>query len=316
MGVVRNKPEYPAPDDTRLARLAGRQHGVVGRRQLQAMGYTRHAIHSRLATGRLHRLHRGVYAVGHTRLTARGRWMAAVLACGPQAALSHRAAAALHGLRAVGSGAVDVTATRKHRQAGIRCHQVRRLDPRDITVVDGIPVTTVERTLLDLAETLNPRRLRETLEQTQRERKLSWGRIDALIARSLGRHGIAPLNAALALLRDEPPVVRSPLEVRFLSLVREAGLPEPLTNAMVDGIEVDFFWPAHNAVVQLDGWKFHRSKRTWEEDRAKDARLVIAGRRVVRFTHDRVNGHPAAVVAEVSALLPDEPWPPRARSGP
>src|ERR1700758_784652 len=142
---MQSKRLYPAPDDTPLAKLASKQHGMVSRAQLLRRRYTRHAIETRLGTGRLHCIYRGVYAVGHTKLTVRARWMAAVLACGEAAALSHQDAAALHGLLKVDSGDIHVTAPTRHNIDGIHCHFARSIHSRDVTKIHGIPVTTLER---------------------------------------------------------------------------------------------------------------------------------------------------------------------------
>lgn len=315
---MQSKPLHAAPDDTRLAELAAIHHGVVGYRQLLELGYSRHAITRRAATGRLHRIHRGVYAVGHPKLSLTGRWMAAVLACGggPRpAVLSHHDAATLHDLRRVGSGQIHVTATSRHNIAGIHCHYVRALDAEDRVVVDGIPVTGVERTLLDLAEILSRQRLRTMLEQTQRQDKLNLEALDAVIARNRGRRGIKPLGEAMNELTDEPAWTQSELEDRFRELVRNHDLPVPRTNVFVEGELVDAVWPEHNVVVEVDGWKFHRSKRSFEDDRRRDAKLVVCGWRVVRFTDKRVRQEPAAVARELSELLRAAPSPRPARSG-
>jgi very-short-patch-repair endonuclease len=300
--------EYGKSGDTRLAALAAAQHGVVATRQLLNVGYSHHAIHTRMAAGRLHRLHRGVYAVGHTRISMRGRWLAAVLACGPHSFLSHRTAAALHDLRARTTGEIDVTAPSKHRfdtdADAVRCHVSRRpLHPADTTTVDAIPVTSVPRTLLDLAETLGPQQLRSTLEAAQRQDLLNFLALDALIARSPGRHGIRPLTEALSHLRDEAPWTQSELERRFLELIRDAGLPEPQCNVIVDGVVVDFYWPQHELIVEVDGYRFHKTKRSFEEDRRRDARHAVGGRRVIRATHARIVHGPRSLLADLVSLL-------------
>ncbi len=276
---------------------------MVATSQLRELGYSYRAIHRRVKQGRLHRLMRGVYAVGHTRLSVKARWMAAVLACGPGAVLSHRAAAALWELRAAPSGAIDVTAPSRHTVNGVRCHCVRSLSPEDRTVVDGIPVTTPSRTQLDLAEILAPQPLRSTLEAAQRLDLLDVGKLDALCARHPGRHGLKPLRAALSQLRDEAPWTQSELERRFLELVRAAGLPEPQANVVLDGFVVDFHWPAHNLVVEVDGYRFHKTRRQFEDDRRRDATHAVAGRRVIRVTHQRIVQDHRGLVGDLTRLL-------------
>jgi very-short-patch-repair endonuclease len=306
---------YGKSDDTRLADLAARQHGVVATTQLRDLGYSYHAIHTRVASGRLHRLMRGVYAAGHTRISLRARWMAAVLACGPGAVLSHRAAATLWELRATPSGPIDVTAPSRHNIPGIRCHWVRSLHADDVTVIDGIPVTSLSRTLLDLAEILGPQQLRTSIEAAQRRDLLSIDALDAVIARNPGRHGLKPLRKALGELRDEAPWTQSELERGFLELIRAAGLPEPQTNVVVDGFVVDFFWPEHNLIVEVDGYRYHRTRRSFEDDRRRDAKHTVAGRRAVRVTRDRIVRGYRELLAELVRLLSAVPALPPGRSG-
>jgi very-short-patch-repair endonuclease len=294
---------YDNSDDPRLWELAWRQHGVVSWEQLRALGYDRHAVYRRVGQGWLHRLSKGVYAVGHRRLSAKGQWMAAVLACGPGAAVSHAHAAALHDLRTTPSGLIDVTGPQRRQVAGVRSHRARTLDPQDVTVVDAIPVTTVARILLDQAEHLSAQRLRTLLEASLRRDLFDLNQITATIARNPGRHGIAPLTAALANLPDEAPWTQSRLERAMLELVRGAGLPEPAVNVVVDGDPVDFFWPRHNVIVEVDGWDAHRSHAAFADDRRRDARRTAAGRRVIRFVYDDVVNRAPTVSGQLSGVL-------------
>jgi very-short-patch-repair endonuclease len=293
------------------------QHGVVSRAQLLDLGYSRTGIKRRLDKRRLHRVHRGVYAVGHTRLTARGRWMAAVLACGPGALLSHLDAAALHDLRRIGSGRVHVTAPGRHNLPGIRCHWARApLHPDDSDEIDGIAVTSLARTYLDIAERLTLQRLIEALEAGERQNKLDIGAVRAVMDRSPGRLGRRPLTNALDQLGDDPAWLQSGAETAFRDLVRAHGLPEPEYNVSVEGEVVDAVWRAHRLVVEVDGWNYHRGKRSFADDRRRDRALVRAGWRVVRFTAADVFFAPDAVAAELSELLwPGGPWPRPATPG-
>jgi hypothetical protein len=211
------------PDDSRLARLAVRQHGVVSRRQLSALGFSPQAIKTLVSRERVHRIHRGVYAVGHRRLTAKGQWMAAVLACGRCAVLSHHDGAALHDLRRAPSGKVNVTAPSRHNLPGIRCHWARTLSGEDCTVIDAIPVTTLARTYLDLAELVSQSRLIDLLEAGERQNKLDARAIEAVIVRNRGRHGAGALQAAMAELTDAPPLLQSGLERAFRHIIRTYG---------------------------------------------------------------------------------------------
>jgi very-short-patch-repair endonuclease len=278
------------------------------------LGFSSQAIKTLVARARLQRIHRAVYAVGHTRLTAKGRWMAAVLACGPEAVLSHRDAAALHDLHQVGSGAIHVTSSARHELEGIRWHWARTLDPRDTSVVDAIPVTSLARTYLDVAEVLSHGRLIDLLEAGQRQNKLDVNAVHAVIDRNLGRHGIEPLRSAIAELDDDPPLLQSRAEQAFRALVRDYHLPQPQFNVYIEDELVDAVWPEHRLIVEVDGWRYHRSKRSFTADRARDRKLVRAGWRVVRFTGDDVADRPEQVAAELSELLLlDGPWLPPGR---
>jgi very-short-patch-repair endonuclease len=283
---------------------------------LYDLGCSRSGIARRVERRRLLRIHRAVYAVGHKRLTAKGRWMAAVLACGPGAALSHLDAAALHDLRQIGGGPVNVTASRRHELAGIRCHWARTLDHRDTTTVDGIPVTTLARTYLDLAEVLNERRLVEALEAGERQNKLDVRAIEGVIARNPGRHGVHPLRRALGQVTDEPPLIQSPVEQAFREIIRTYHLPQPQYNVYVEGELVDAVWREHRLVAEIDSWGFHRGKRSFENDRRRGNKLLRAHWRLARFTDAQVMSDVAGVGAELSDLLSDGPLPPPARSGP
>ena len=273
-------------------------------RQLRGLGYTRHQIQRRLDTGRLHVIHRGVYAVGRRKLTVRGRWMAAVLACGPGAVLSHRDAAVLHNLRRTGSRtAVHVTAPAKKRaRPGIIVHHVRHLHPGDRTKVDGIPVTTVHRTLLDYAETARRQELLWAFEAYDRLDLLDTRKLDAVIARNPGRRGVKPLRKLIAGYRGAPDT-RSKNERRFLALIREAGLPEPSVNVAVAEIVVDFFWPEHKLVIEIDSYKYHHTRADRATDRRNQRTLTAAGYKVGRITDIELNEAPEAVLSDVRARL-------------
>jgi very-short-patch-repair endonuclease len=230
--------------------------------------------------------------------------MAAVLACGPDAVLSHQSAAALWGIRRTSRATIDVTAPRRgsHSREGIVVHRVRSLDRRDWTRREGIPVTTVPRTLLDLAEVVRPRELERAFEEAERMRLLDVRAVEEVCCRSRGRRGLRPLGALLAEARGPPPATRSELERQFLDLCRESGLQLPLVNVEVAGYEVDAFWPEQRLVVELDSRTFHQTRAAFESDRIKDAALQLADCRVLRVTHRRLEREPAAVVATLRAL--------------
>ena len=300
---------YPAPPgDWELAELARRQHGVVSRRQLEALGLGRGAIRVRRERGRLHVVHAGVYAVGHDRLTGGGRDWAAILACGgPElAVLSHRSAASVWDLGPAPAAAVEVTTTRRTvSRPGVRVHGSRTLDV-EIDVVHhggGVRVTSVTRTLIDLADVLVPRRLRTTLQRAEILRVLDAGALRARMAALPGRR-TRVLEAILTeLAASEPEITRSGLELHFLALIERFELPRPLVNFPLLGFEVDFLWPHERLVVEADGRATHLTATAFERDRARDARLAVAGYRVVRFTWRRIVDEPEAVGATLRALL-------------
>jgi very-short-patch-repair endonuclease len=293
--------------DELIARLAAAQHGVVARRQLAAIGVTRSMIETRVGRGLLVPLHRGVYAVGHRRLRREGFWLAAVLAAGPGAALSHRDAAALHGLRLSNRSRIDVTTSRPNVRgtASITVHRTAELDPADLTTIDAIPVTSVARTLVDLA-VIAADHLAAALSEAERQHRLDVVALEAAMARTRNRPGPghAAIHRALAEHRRcGAQLTRSELERRFLALLDRQRIATPMTNARVAGHEVDAVWPAHKLVVELDGYAFHHDRRAFQRDRTKANDLTAAGFRVLRFTHDDVLRRPAEIAAQLRAVL-------------
>jgi very-short-patch-repair endonuclease len=290
--------------EAELAELAARQWGVVSIEQLRSLGFGRSGVTRRVQAGRLHRLYRGVYAVGHAHLGREGRRLAAVLACGQGAVLSHRSAASHWGLLDTSSGRIDVIARRGRGGApGIRLHSSRSLLARDTTTHEGIPITAVARTLLDLAATVRADRLERALAQAEHLRLYDHRAIVDVTRRATGHRGRAILARATA---GEPKWTRSEMEARFLKLVRDAGLPEPKVNAFLAAsdhprLEVDFHWPVHRLVVETDGWGTHRARSAFKRDRRKDAALTADGWRVVRFSYDDVAYDGATVVRRLRA---------------
>jgi very-short-patch-repair endonuclease len=270
-----------------LAELAARQWGVVSLAQVRALGISAGAVEHRLLTGRLHRVHRGVYAVGHAHLGPEARRLAAVLASGPGAVLSHRSAAAHWKLLPELTGPVEVTApASRHGVAGIRLHRARSLDARDTTRHETIPITTVPRTLLDLASTADAQDLEQAIAQAQRLRRCSDRALAGAIARANGHRGTRTLRETAT---QGAAFTRSRFERRFLALLRRHHLPAPKVNHPLAApdhrrLEVDFHWPAHGLVVETDGWESHGTRHAFEQDRRRDAALTAAGYRVVRFT--------------------------------
>jgi hypothetical protein len=267
-----------------LARLAARQHGMVTAEQLAELGLARYGVAKRVASGRLHPRYRGVYAVGHGRLSQKGEWMAAVLAAGDEAALSHLAAAKLWEIWRRKVRGIDVVApTRRRDRPGVRMHWARRLDRRDVTVHDGIPVTTVARTLVDLSSVLTAAQLANVIHEAAFRNRFDLAATHRAMARAAGRHTLDVLVAAFDAHAAGSAGTRSGLEDRYLAQVTGAGLPDPLVNTKVAGIEVDFHWPGRRLCVEIDG-PGHARPRTREEDRARDAALRAAGHDVIRLT--------------------------------
>jgi predicted transcriptional regulator of viral defense system/very-short-patch-repair endonuclease len=293
--------------DEAMGRLAAAQHGVVSRGQLLDAGVTATMIDKRVARGRLVVLHRGVYAVGHAHLRPDGHRLAAVLAVGAGAALSHRDAAALHGLRNAGATRIDVsTPAQRASTQRIRVHARRALGAADVTTVEGIPVTTVARTLVDLGELLAHQQLTKVCGEAERQHKLDVKGIEEAIGRLRGRRGrgVAKLRAALGeLAAHGTQLTRSLLEDRFLSLLAAHDLPRPATNAYVAGYEFDAVWRTRRFAVELDGWDAHKTRRAFQHDRTKANTLTAGGWTVLRFTHADVVRRPQMVAGLVRSAL-------------
>jgi very-short-patch-repair endonuclease len=273
--------DFRATAESEMARVAGRQYGVISTRQLVAAGLDRHAVAWRVKAGRLHRLHRGVYAVGHRSLSWRGRWTAAVLAAGPGAALSHHSAAALWELIKPLNGPVDLTVPGdfgRRRRAGLAIHRSRTLDLRQITRRHGIPVTTPARTIADLDGTVEPYLLRGAIRQAE----LAGHRLGAGV--SSGR-------------------TRSDLERDFLRFCRRHGIPRPEVNVRVGTHLVDFLWREARVAVETDSWNYHRGSVAFEDDHERDLALRRAGFEVRRFTGAQLERRPEAVAADLREVL-------------
>ncbi len=289
-----------------MSRLATAQHGAISREQLLALGIGERTIERWSANGRLHSVHRESYAVGHRRLSQRGWWMAAVLACGPRAMLSHGDAAALWGLAGARSP-IDVTAPRgrqgRPRREGIRLHRSRTLEDSDRTVRNGIPVTTVARTLFDLAEAVDPRTLAGLWEEADKLHLLRLDAVATVYERGRHRHRArARIRPLLQEARHEERT-RSPLEDRFAAFCRHFELPPPATNVLVLEKEVDAAWLDARLLVELDSWEHHAHRAAFERDRKRDIALIVAGYRTIRVTHRRLDGEAATLATEIRRLL-------------
>lgn len=281
--------------DRLLARLAKRRYGVVLRRELIAAGVSRHSIDHRIASGALHVLHRGIYAVGHLALHPHAPLAAALLAAGSGSVLSHRTAAEHREMLLPVPGPLHVTrSSHRARRPGLLLH-CAVLEPADVRVVKGLQVTSPIRTLQDLAAT-EPASVERAVNEALANRLIRPGELEPVA----GRRGARALRAALG---DRPGFTRSEAERMLLRLVTRAGLPRPRANVGVEGWEADLFWPEQRLVVEMDGYAAHSGRRAFERDRRKDVELQARGYRVVRLTYRQITEHPERTVAQLTTLL-------------
>jgi Transcriptional regulator, AbiEi antitoxin/Protein of unknown function (DUF559) len=286
--------------------LAESQHGLVARRQLLSLGFTTSAVEHRLASGRLHPVARGVYAVGWPRLTPMRRWMAAALACGDDAALSHRSAGALWGITADRGPRVDVSVPRRLRGnrrfwigakdrpdwIWVRCRPALSAAAR--TTHHGIPVTTPLRTLLDLTTEFDEMELERAINEADKRDLISPVELRAALAGYAREPGVRALRRLLG--RDTFQLSDSDPEILFRPIAAAADLPPPLSKQIVDGFEVDFHWPDLGLIVETDGLRYHRTPSAQARDQIRDQAHVAAGLVALRFTHRQVKYEPAYVV--------------------
>jgi hypothetical protein len=267
--------------DRQIAAIASRQHGVVTIAQLAAAGIDKYGVRDRVRAGRLHRLHRGVYAVGHRSLSWRGRWTAAVLAAGDGAVLSHTSAAALWQFLRPIPGPVHVTigaAVRRKPRPGLQFHRSRTLAARDVTHRHGIAVTIPARTITDIRASVDPWLFRRALRQAE-----------------LAGYRVPHLSATKR--------TRSDLELLFLALCENHGLPRPLVNHRVHGHLVDFFFAEHRLAVETDSWEYHQGSVAMEDDHVRDLALRSRGIETRRYTGDQLEFTPEAVVADLRTVF-------------
>jgi very-short-patch-repair endonuclease len=286
--------------DRLIAALAERQHGVLAIWQLLELGLGREAIKYRARIGRLHRIHAGVYAVGHRKLTPHGHRMAAVLAYGPDAVLSHWSAAAQWGFGQSRWKTDVTTPTSRRSRKTIRAHAAK-LHPEDRDTRDGIPVTSVARTIVDLAARSSEDQLTRLIEDADRRELLDLRKLERAMARRPRAAGTVRLRKVLSAYRGTADN-RSKLERDFRRLIHRAGLPEPQFNVLVAGLTVDVYWPQWKLVVELDGEPYHNNPRQFETDRIRDATLQKHDLRVLRVTGERLDNEPDAVLADIIAL--------------
>jgi hypothetical protein len=286
-------------DATRLIRsLAEQQHGVVARWQLLEQGLGGRLNQDRAEAGMLIPVFQGVFALGHGRIGRRGWLMAAVLASGPGAVLSHGSAMALWGIRGA-RGPVEVLRRSGdvHRlRSGIRLHQTRHLPDDHVTKEQGIPVTTVERALLDMTGRLDTKQLERALVAADRSGSLRWPALQAMAARGQGKKGIGRLRRVAMEVDPRSVNAKSPLEVDFLALCRDFDLPLPQVNVLAEGYLVDFLWPAQRLVVETDSYAYHRDRPAFESDHERTIALTAAGYEVHRATYRMLSWNPDSFV--------------------
>jgi hypothetical protein len=278
--------------------VAAAQKDLITTTQLLACGLTASAITKRAARGALYRRHRGVYSLGPAPLSREAQWLAAVLAAGPWSFLSHDSLAELHGVSRTRPPLIAVVSTRRHRPHGVQVHTVRRIDPRDVTTERGIPVTTIHRMFVDLADIQSPHELANVMHEAAHRGRFVEPAIRDSMARVPGRHNFVVLEKAIELYKSGSAGTKSRAEVALL--LKATDLPEPLVNTHLEDIEVDFHWPELKLVVEIDG-PSHGRPTTRREDRLKERILRDAGYEVLRFG-DEVP--PEQIVAAISARRP------------
>lgn len=275
--------------------LAAKQHGILSRSDLLELGFSRRAVQHRLTVGRLHRIHAGVYAVGWSELTTKRRWMAAILACGPAAVLSHRSAAELWGFGREQAGVVDISVRRRRevRRAGIRARCRPSLPLKDVTSRDAIAVTRPARTLVDLASEMSTAMLERAVNEVDKIGATDPESLRAALCDFAGEPGVRRLRGLLD--RHTFRLSDSALERAFRPIAEAAALPAPVTQATVRGFRVDFIWLDLGLVVETDGLRYHRTPASQARDRLRDQTLTAAGLTILRFTHRQVTREPVRV---------------------
>jgi hypothetical protein len=293
------------PSDLQLARVAARQFGVVSLAQLEALGLSYEQVRRRVEGGRLHRLHRDVFAVGHTSLGTQARLVAALLTGGPGAFLSHRTAAAARGLRELSAKSIEVTMVGSSSRArpGLRIHRTRyQPAAEDLAVRNGLRVSSVPRLLIELALRERPAGLDQLITQAVRKRVFDPAAVELGLRRPVRHPGIAKLKAALADYLPRPDRA-SDLERAFDALIAGTDIAPPLRNIRIDGWEIDCYWPRSRLAVELDGRPYDVAVGDLEKDRIKDAKLLRQGIMVLRITDRRLSLDPRGVLDDVRALV-------------
>jgi hypothetical protein len=288
-----------------MRELAERQHGVIARFQLIELGLEKTLVQGRAEAHLLSPLYRGVFALGHRTISRRGRFLAAVLASGPEAVLSHGSALELWDVRR-SRGPVEVLRQAggpRVRRQGIRLHQTRSLPGDHVTKELGIPVTTPERALLDMAGRLDAKQLERALVEGDKRGCVRWPVLQRMAARGRGRKGIARLRRVAMEVDPREVDAASPMEVDFLGLCREFGVPFPAVNVLVEGHLIDFYWPAERVVVETDSYGHHANRPAFESDYERTISLTAAGYQVHRATYRMLAWNPEPVMNLVRRSL-------------
>lgn len=293
-----------------MARICAMQQGLITLEQLEARGLTRQAVSERVNSGRLHRIHRTVYSLTPRVMTQRGRFMAAVLACGPEAVLSHRSAAYLWGLVDSWEEPIDVTAPNRRGRTpgGIAAHRDGSLHPIDKTSVHGIPCTTVVRTILDFSAVEPEWKVRKVVAEAEVLKILDKAKLRALLKRSRRRRGVARLRLILDTIHPQTKRTRSELERLFLEMCAKRSVPEPEANVWLsapDGkrYQADFLWRQSGLIVEADSRRFHDTDSAFVADRKRRQQLELAGWRVSQCTWEEVETEPRRLARTVIGLL-------------
>jgi Transcriptional regulator, AbiEi antitoxin len=285
--------------EQKLARIASTSHGVVTRAELVRAGITAEQVKQRLRRGTLLREHRGVYRVGHRAASVEARYLAAVRACGEGALLSGRAAGHILGILKGSVPPPEVTTREKRRVRGVKTRR-SRVDRRDATRWHGIPITTVPRTLVDLAAVLASDDLARACHEAGVRYRTTPRQVEVVLERRPNSPGATNLRQ---ILRGDVRVTLSELEARFLARLREAALPLPLTNRPAGGRRVDCRWRQRRLTVELDSYRYHHSRHAWEQDRRREREARARGDEFRRYTYGDVFEDPAQMLAELRALL-------------
>ncbi len=306
--VVYRRPSRTRDLDAAIAALAEKQYGAISRLQLRECGLRESGIDRRLRAGRLHLLHPAVYSVGHRLIPREGRWMAAVLASGPEAVLSHWSAAALWMIRPNSRTRIDVTVPHRSRSSDLIHRHLSEVPADERTVEEGIPVTTVPRTILDLAANESTDVVENLLRESEVHQLSDRLSLPDLIERYPGKRGVRKVRLALERLKEEPEGrKRSRLEERFAPFLRRYHLSLPRFNDWIllgdKRYMVDCHWPEARHIVELDGWQGHGTKTAFREDRARDRRLAAAGYSVTHLTWNQLDDEPEEIAADLRVLL-------------